>query len=142
MHQPMVPRNMDAMGHGLKQSERKERAVAPNFSDRVPLCFLADAQLRSNIPVGLLFCLFLLQLTPFKRTVEIRLGTSMINSIRPYMRCFDHDCEELWIHDWSQAMTLSGSTAGGSVVNMHVTSSFKTDSVRTHSKMLQPRFCV
>ena len=48
---------------GVPLVMKMRNELAPNFSERVPLCFLADALLRSNLPVCLLFCLFLLKQT-------------------------------------------------------------------------------
>ena len=82
------------------------RAVTPNFSDRAPLCFLAEARLRSNMTVCLIFCLFLLKSdhpTGLCRGAAGNLNVWRSLSIRAAFR------PRVWRTQdslWSRAMTL------------------------------------
>ena len=100
--------------------------MAPNFFDRVPLCFLRP---RSSMRICLLSCLLLLQSE-----------TKTTNYIRPSLRYFDH----VWKNSsftigFERAMTLNGSNVRCHVVVILVPASLKTDSIRSKFHLFQKK---
>ena len=98
--------------------------MAPNFFDRVPLCFLRP---RSSMRICLLSCLLLLQSE-----------TKTTNYIRPSLRCFDR----VWKNSsftigFERAMTLNGSNVRCQVVVILVPACLKTDSIRSKFHLFQ-----
>ena len=115
--------------------------MAANFSDRVPLCFLADARLRSHMLVCLLSCLFFLQSehsTDFRRGTVGDSNDKLRSSI---FAVFEHVFEELWVH-WSRAMTFNIFDVSWCVVVMLVPTCHNMESARSQFQLFKPQLRV